>query len=185
VAVIDVDAAKRYLNITTDQDDELQGFVDAAVAAIEALVGPLEVTSDLTAVLRPDPCGYDGLILPVLPVDSLISVTPYAGSALDLAGFQVDKNAGLVTWAVGSAQRFSAQGYTVVYRAGRNPVPADLKLAVSEMVRHLWRTQRGSGVTRPGSAQSDNLSSTLPGAAYALPIRVEQLLTPYMFPGFA
>jgi hypothetical protein len=37
---------------------------------------------------------------------------------------------------------------------------------------------------RPRARQAE-VSNTLPGAAYALPIRVEQLLAPYTFPGFA
>jgi hypothetical protein len=122
----------------------------------------------------------------VLPVAELVSVTPYAGTALDVDGLTLDKASGLITWAVGSSTPwFGAQGYTVVYKAGRNPVPADLKLAVMEMVRHLWSTQRGSGARRPGSSAPEQLAPSLPGAAYTLPIRVEQLLAPYTFPGFA
>jgi hypothetical protein len=77
-------------------------------------------------------------------------------------------------WQVGADPE--ADGYVAL--------PADLVLAAKEMVRHLWLTQRGSGVQRPGSRPSDTLSNTLPGAAYTLPFRVEQLLAPYIRAGF-
>jgi hypothetical protein len=72
----------------------------------------------------------------------------------------------------------------VVYSAGRASCPADLLLAVRELVRHIWETQRG-GTRRPGSSASSETANTIAGAAYLFPFRVEQLLAPYIQPGFA
>lgn len=55
-------------------------------------------------------------------------------------------------------------------------LPADLRLAVIELTRHLWQTRRGP--TARGQAETA-------GAAYTLPFRVTQLLAPYELPGFA
>jgi hypothetical protein len=53
-------------------------------------------------------------------------------------------------WQVGADPE--ADGYVAL--------PADLVLAAKEMVRHLWLTQRGSGVQRPGSRPPDTLVAT-------------------------
>lgn len=174
--------AKTHLNVTgTAQDVELQTVIDAAEAAIASVVGPLEPTA-ITTRIRPT--AYPGLVLPVLPAYALTSITPRGGSALTLGTVQLDQAAGLVTYEAPGGGSWSATYYDVVYQAGRNPVPKDLLLAVKEMVRHIWETQRGPGTGgRPGSSQA--LANTLPGAAYALPIRVSQLLAPHAQPGFA
>jgi hypothetical protein len=73
---------------------------------------------------------------------------------------------------------FPSAWYTVVYNAGRASVPADLLLAVKELVRHLWGSQQGSG-SRPGSTPE----SASPG--FLMPYRVLELIGPHMQPGFA
>ena len=60
---------------------------------------------------------------------------------------------------------------------------AKLELAVLELLRHLWETQRGAA-NRPGGALGEGLAPTLPGAAYAFPIRVSELITSHVRPGF-
>jgi hypothetical protein len=172
--------AKAYLNITVaTHDTELQTVINSAEAAIEALVGPL---SPRTVTARV-PGNSAVLLLPTIPAASLTSVTPFGGSAMDLASFDLDATAGIVNYPGGSGT-YPSTYYTIVYEAGRDPVPADLMMAVKELVRHLWGPQRGGSV-RPGSSPAEGLSNTLPGAAYSLPIRVTQLLTPHMQPGFA
>jgi hypothetical protein len=52
-------------------------------------------------------------------------------------------------------------------------------MAIRELVRHLWRTQRGP-TRRPGSEPSESVSNTVPGAAYVLPFRVVELITPHV-----
>lgn len=177
MAVLDLAAAKRHLNLTTNTNDaELQEFIDAAVAAVEARVGPLDA-ADQTATVTSN---GRTLVLPAAPVVDLVSVTSL-GNEVDPDGLTLDGSSGVVRGVLASNR-----SYTVVYRAGwaDGQVPGDLVLAVKEMVRHLWTTQRG-GSKRPGTTPSDSVANTIPGAAYALPIRVEQLLMPHMLPGIA
>jgi hypothetical protein len=174
VSVLLLADAKTHLNITGDtHNTELQAMIDAAEAAIETYVGPLtarEVTQRVSG-------SGTYLVLHTLPVISLTSVTPYGGSALTVGDLYLDAETGLVTYPTGV--RFGSGVHTVVYQAGRTSVPKDLELAIKELVRHLWSTQRGSGQRRPGTAPPEQLAATLPGAAYTLPIRVTQLLAPH------
>lgn len=174
MTVLDLIAAKRYLNITgSDHDDTLNGIIAAAEAAIAERCGPLEPT-EITA--RVDHLGGDVALSPT-PAISLTTVTPDGGSAISLTGVYVDAGSGVVTGV-------SAGTYTIVYQAGRVTCPPDLLLAVKELVRHLWESQRG-GNKRPGSTVSDATSNTIPGAAYLFPFRVTQLIAPHIQFGFA
>jgi hypothetical protein len=179
MSVLSLDDAKTHLNVTTSANDaELTSIIDAAEAAITARVGPLEPT-----VVTARVPGGSSLVLPVIPAISLTSITPYGGTALTLdASYYLDVEAGTVTYAM--HYLFGYTYYDVVYVAGRTTCPPDLLLAVKELVRHLWKTQRG-GMQLPGSQPSDALSTTLPGSAYTFPIRVEQLIAPHERLGFA
>ena len=179
MSVLTLAQAKTHLNISgATHDTELQTFIDAAEAVIGQRCGPL--TSVATTVrLRG---GGLALPLPVVPAVSLTSVTPIDQAALTLSDLYLDIKAGVVTYNSGEA--FSARLYTVVYQAGRSTVPDDLLMAVKELVRHMWQTQRGT-TRRPGSQASDSASNTVPGAAYTLPFRVTELIAPHLQTGFA
>lgn len=182
-SVLTLAQAKTHLNLSaavTTDDAELQTMIDAAEATLTQLVGPLQATAT-TERIR----GGCALALRVVPAISLTSVTPVDGSALTLADLYLDTAASVVTYNSGAS--FSARYYTVVYSAGRTvsaTTNADLLMAIKELVRHLWSTQRGSG-TRPGGPPSDSFSNTVPGAAHALPFRVTELIAPHLSPGFA
>lgn len=179
MAVVTVAEAKAHLNITsTAHDAELATIIPAAESVIAQRVGPLEPTTVTSSV-----AGHSGtLILPTSPVISLTTVTPVGGTALTVADLTLDGTAGLVTYTSGAA--FGARRYTVVYSAGRaaGALPADLRFAVLELVRHLWQSQRGPG-NRPGSSAIETASA--PGAAYLLPYRVEALIAPHQQIGVA
>jgi hypothetical protein len=180
VSVVALGEVKTHLNLTASTHDaELQSLIDAAEAAIGERVGPLAPTAE-TARVRGG--GRDTLVLPISPVVSLTSVTPVDGDALTLSDLHLDQESGLIAFEAGGS--FSLRHYDVAYDAGRTECPADLKLAVKELVRHVWSTQRGP-TTRPGSRESEGAANTLPGAAYVFPFRVEQLLAPHEQPGFA
>lgn len=169
--------AKTHLKITNDsQTGELQGFIDSAESVIAHRVGPLEATTFTTPVVSH---GGRTLVLPVRPVLSLTSIT---SSGIVVPGAVTDLEAGIVTLADGA--RFPSGDLVVSYEAGRTELPADLRMAILELVRHFWETQRGP-TRRPGSTPSDSASNTVPGAAYLLPFRVEQLLVPYAQSGIA
>ncbi|MCB9415384.1 MAG: hypothetical protein H6526_08870 [Actinobacteria bacterium] len=164
---------KPYLGQSQNINDaEVQVFIAAAESAVEQRVGPL-VIAEQTSVVRGS--GTCDLALPVCPVASATSVTGKSGSTV--AVDWISERAGVLHF----ESALSEDYYTVVYNAGwaasAASVPADLLLAVKELVRHLYRTQRGPVPAQGGQEPA--------GAAYAFPNRVLQLLQPYMSPGFA
>lgn len=172
MTVLDLAAAKDHLGITgTGFDEKLTAMINAAEAAIAERVGPLEPTS---RTVRVGPSNQY-LFVPS-PAVSLTSVVDQDGTAVEVSSLHLDSRTGIVTANNGS--NFTGRWFDVTYLAGRNPCPADLVLAVKEMVRHLWDTQRGP-TRRPGSTASDTTSNTIPGAAYLLPFRVSELIAPY------
>lgn len=169
MSALKLEDAKKHLNITgSAQDDELQTMIDAAETAIEHRVGPLTPRQVVTTLT---PNGSQ-LVLPVTPVLSLTSVVPSVGTALDVTGLIVDEETGIVGYA-DYAGTLAANRYTVTYQAGRSPIPADLLEAVDELVRHLWRTQRGP-TARPTANDQQQ-----PGAGFLIPYAVAALIEPY------
>jgi hypothetical protein len=182
MSVVLLAEVKTHLNIpVTTYDTELQTFIDSAEATLTNHVGPLAPTS---ATDRVAPAN-GRLRTRIAPVVSLTSVTSAEGQVLTLTDLHLDQRAGAVTTNIVGVGFISAY-YDVVYSAGRSSCPEDLKMAVKELVRHLWFSQRGTGA-RPGS-QPDVLPDAafrLPGASYTLPMRVEQLIAPHLQAGFA
>ena len=177
MSVLSLDDAKTHLNITTDTDDaELQTFINAAEAAIVSRGVQLGVQSVTERVHGLGP----KLIVSTLPLDSVTSITALYGAAVDLTNLTW-ASSGVIEWVFGGI--FISVWYDVTYTAGMSTVPDDLLLADKELVRHLWETQRGAA-QRTGSALSDGLAPTLPTSAYTFPMRVTELLAPYMEPGF-
>ncbi len=178
MAVVDLAAAKAYLKITdTTFDAVLPGFIAAAEAVIAERCGPLEASAR-TERLRG---GVEALALRTVPVISLTSVTPVDGSAVTLGDMYLDSASGVVT--MNSGAGFPARYYTVLYSSGRSSCPADLVLAVKELLRHTWAAQRGG--PRATAQPSELTGNTVPGAAYLLPFRVSELIAPHLQPGFA
>ena len=168
--------AKTHLNITaTTYDTELADFIASAEAVIAKRCGPLGLVAASARVQG----GGSGLVLPVALVATLTSVTPVGGTALTLADLHLDTAAGVVTYNLGGS--FGARSYDVEYQSGRATVPADLMLAVKELVKHLWSTTQrgGSGARKPGS---DAPSSS---ATFLLPYAVQSLIEPHLQPSFA
>jgi hypothetical protein len=178
MSVLKLAEAKRHLGVEQAvRDVDLQAMIDAAEAVIANHVGPLEATEVTTRVR-----GYmPGLALPITPVLSLTSVTSDDESTLTVDDLYVNAG-GVVVY--GSGLSFGARYYDVAYQAGRTTCPPDLLMAVKELVRHLWQTQRGP-TRRPGSAPSESVANTVPGAAYALPFRVSELIGPHRQFGIA
>lgn len=179
MSVVTLTKAKNHLNIVGDaKDAKVQSFIDRAEKAIVRRTGPL-VATPVTKRVR----GGSQLVLSVYPILSITSVTPVGGVALTV-GDLVPLDGGLIGYASGSGAFRSSTGYDVVYVAGwaadADSLPEDLELAVLELVRHFWDTQRGGeGRTRGGSEQ-------LPaGPGFTYPHRVEELLAPFVLPAFS
>lgn len=161
---------KPYLSMVTTDNDAL---IDLVIAEAEAMVvqrcGPL-VSTSLTKRVFTD---SDELVLPVIPALSITSVTGVETAATyALEANDTNLRAGII-----DLDGASEDAYDVVYTAGwadvKANVPADLRRAVIEMCRYLWRPQRGTG-SRQGSG--DNMDSLR---------MAEMLMGPYMLPGFA
>jgi hypothetical protein len=176
VSALSLDDAKAHLNITDPSlDDKVQNFVDAAESYIASQVGPLAAV----VVTERAPI-WQGRVVPFgsAPVLSVSSVNSTLGTALTY------------TFNAGIAQVLVSGGCTgeadITYRTGWSDpdavpaalLPADLLLAVKEMLRHLWSSQRG-GTVRPGAQQD----VTTPG--YLVPNMVASLIEPYRVPGVA
>ncbi len=182
MSVVTLADAKQHLNEQNSAvDAELQSFINAAESAVAAKIGPLTVAGPITERVR----GGRVLIVSSLPIAVLTSVTPVFGTALDASFLYTDPNAGVISY---YASWFPLPYYDVVYTAGRAVTVGafpDVYLAIQELVRHLWMTQRGSvGAGARYSGHGTALDTVVPGAGYTFPYRVEQLLAPYLSPGF-
>lgn len=178
MALLTLDEAKAQLDIETTQNDvELQAYVDSLTTVIEGYIGPVEnreVTETVTG------CGpLLSLLQP--PVVSLTSFTPIltGGTSLDVARLHVDGPSGTVRRLDGG--RFVGGPWTAVYQAGRGSIAPTINLAARILLQHLWRTQNGGA---RGGARADDFDVTEPivGFGYAVPNRVLQLLESFKQP---
>lgn len=174
MSVVDIEVAKAELNITeAAQVTKLQRALDGAEDAIARKCGPLEPTTVTERVSG----GGSGLVLRCTPVIELTSVTTASGATYSLDTLEVDKSAGVIEFLNG--QRFPTGRYTVVFEAGRETLPDDLRDGIIELLRHRWDVQRGP-TGRPGSNPSETYANTIPGAAHAFPFRVTELISPHV-----
>ncbi|MGJ3223761.1 head-tail connector protein [Micromonospora aurantiaca (nom. illeg.)] len=165
---------KRQLNRTDSVDDvELQMHLDAAIEAVENIIGgPIRVTT----VTETQRANRAGVIIPFRqPLRSVTSVS-YGGSPLAPTGYKVDSSEGTVA-VLGYR---GTDPYTLVYEAGPDSLPASTRLAVLIITQHLWRTQHGAGRVR----QAEDVL-TVPGLSFAIPSRAVELLRSSIRPVFA
>lgn len=185
MSVLTLADAKKHLNITDTRDDaELQDVIDAAEAAISQVVGPLTPVTKTAQLRSVSGASFSLPVTPVQSVQSITGATYFGSTAIDTTYLMVDSLSGVVRYG-GYPAKLTVGPYTVTYTAGWTSVPDDLLYAVKELVRHLWGTQRGSGSTRPFGSPAADVANSMPGAAYAFPIRVTQLLAPYSQPAIA
>ncbi|WP_433225600.1 hypothetical protein [Actinomadura formosensis] len=173
---ITVAEVKTHMQKTgTADDDELAGFVSAACYSIRDRIGEVSAVTAVT-----EACSWSSLIvLEHKPVIQVTKVERLPGLGLVPAG---DRGTGADGWLMqqpgaGILQHTSAfpGDVRVTYQAGRVPLPPNVRLAGLEMAAHLWRaSQLNSGGGRPAIA--DDGQPIIPGVAYALPIRVRELL---------
>jgi len=166
VSVILQDEAMAYLRMsatTTNVDPTvLQGLIDTAESMVSQRVGPLASASQSTITF-----GGPSFVLP--------TTTTAVTSATDLDGNAVTTGFRIGVGGVVTNSSCSLGTWTLVYTAGWVEMPAPIRTAVLELVRHLWRPQLGTAA-RPAE---DN------GPGYLIPNRVRELLDPYTLPGFA
>lgn len=171
-----LDEFKEHLGKSLDasvQDSELELTLEAATNAVEGWqrIGPICVRS-FTDRVRVE---SGSLVLPKTPVQSVTSATRVPdGLQYVPADLDVDSVTGIVEALSGSIARGK---YDVVYEAGRDPVPADLKEATLVIGKHLWESQRGPRAGR--LRNEDENRAQWAGAGYLIPNRAAHLMQQY------
>lgn len=152
--VFGIEDVKPLLGIeTTKHDNVLAGIIAEAEAIVTARCGPL-VSTSITKRLSPNAEGV--LALPVYPIVSVESITNVeSGVALTLNTEDFDLTAGLL-----EPDGLSlCEEYDVVFHAGRDATAAaDLKRAVVELVRYLFRPTQGPNPAAPQTSLGDNMA---------------------------
>jgi hypothetical protein len=179
--VITLDDALDHLNYespTSAEQAEIGVHVTAASQAVDYFVGPV-IVREFTDY---EVCGRYSLVLDRRPVVDLVSITPCdGGSALDVDGYRVVPNAGLVRPLAGG--RLRGGPFDVVYTAGHaadvGVVPEALALACRIIVAHLWQTQRGATLGPQPGAFGEDLATGSGGSGYAIPYRARDLMAPF------
>lgn len=183
---------------TPDDDDELDGFISAACAMVEDIIGhvdPVTVTGEVLRAApvptqRPYPEGgmlhtWDWVATlaenPVLSVESVL-FTPGDGTSSAVAAQNVAagvvvgwRRVGQVMYLPVGTSRYGA--YSVTYTAGLDPVPGNVRMAALELAAHLWKTTQNATGAPGRFADSD--TDWQRGMNYALPFRVRELLGLY------
>lgn len=174
--IISLDDAKKHLkkSLTSSDDDvKLTGMILGATDMIEERIGHVLV-KECTSVV----CAANGqIVLPERPVLEVVSVHAVPGLA-ELTAEDLDGGgSGWFCSAEGvletSASLFSGR-YRVLYRVGRQPVQAKIRLACKELVAHMWRTSQLNAEGGRPQMQAD--PQVAPSSSFALPYNVRQLL---------
>lgn len=135
MSVILQDEVMAYLRTsatTTNVDPTvLQGLIDTAESMVSQRVGPLVSASQSTITF-----GGPSFVLPTTTT-AVTSATNLDGNAVT-TGFHIGVG-GVVT-----NSSCSLGTWTLVYTAGWVEMPAPIRTAVLELVRHLWRPQLGA-----------------------------------------
>ena len=162
----------RYPAAGTSDDVSLTTVLTSATLWVEWKIGGPVVPTVFTEKARVSGYSYAPRRK---PVNEVTSITPDLGSALDSSTYEIipDLNIIRFRWGV------FAGWYTFVYNAGLTAVSAREKNAGMELARHLWLTQNGS----VGRGRNDDDIPTPMG--FAVPRRVDELLTAGHVPGFA
>lgn len=169
MALVTVTEAKTHLNIAvTSFDAELGNFVDVASYLVE---GYADRVFELTTASQLFDGGADTFVLRTSPLTAVTGVT-VDGVALDSDNYAADIQNGIVRTATEAAE--GTANVSIAYTAGSATIPAIVKHATLETVRHLWETQRGAGRGRPPLNGDDYTA----GMSFSLPRRVMELLDP-------
>ena len=187
-ALVTLDEVKAHLNKTDFNDDlELQGFIDAATPLVENMAGPV-IPRTVTEYYSG---GTTTITLNSQPVQSVTSIvetygqTNYnltqvtLGQGMTGFAFTLDPLTGRIVRRAYNAEAMFPVGTNnvqVVYVAGRDSVPANVRLATLMLVQHLWTTsQMNRNGGRPTLGGDDTF---VPGMGFAVPNRVKELLQP-------
>lgn len=171
--LIDLDAAKDYLNLSadnTDDDAEIQGWIDAVTVLVENEVGPCTVREFTSTV-----SGTGSWWLPRRPVVEITEITAFGHtSTTDVEDYVVQAATGRVVATDGYG--VPAGDWTITYTAGWDEVPVNIQRAALMILKHLWTNQRAAGA---GRGRFDAESDQPMGAPWAVPKAAMDLLKPH------
>lgn len=175
MALIELKDVKSQLRIPpsdTSSDVVLQGFVSAAVEAVERHTGVWVEQREATEVVHAN--GGPVLVVSRQPVVSIESVERLDGSrSWDGAGMVGD---GTLIY-LGAARVWGTVRVTYTAGLAAGDAPASYAPAAAIIVQHLWETRRGTaGVLAGGDGLDDSLAIT--GLGFAIPNRALELLGP-------
>jgi hypothetical protein len=174
---VTVAEVKAHMNKTSDADDaELAGFVSAACQMVVDRIGSVSPTAATQTAWGRHHHSHS-IVLDLHPVVDVTAVTvdgvavPEADPAAGTDGWVLDAGPGVLThtrhWPWGRIE--------VTYRAGRTPLPGNIRMAGLELAAHLWQSsQLNSSGGRPSLSGTDELA--LRNVGFALPYRVRELL---------
>lgn len=139
-----LDDLKTRANITSSTHDvELQDMLDAAVGAVEGLIGPIDsvtVTETHYDVSRGLP-----LLLKRRPVLSVTSIADSYSNAYAADDYDLQADAGIVRLlATTGTYAYWSGDVTVTYTAGRESLDPEIREAILLTAVDLWTTQRGN-----------------------------------------
>jgi hypothetical protein len=166
--VISLRDAKKQLNIdpaSTDDDEEIAGFLRSVTEVCERYVGALGRTS----YTEKHQGGYMIALnrAPVLSLTSVVAVRT-GGLGQSVADLDLDEPTGIVQRKDGCRM---CGPLRVTYVAGRTSVPPNVRQAALIILQHLWETQRGDVAPRFGIEETWD-----PRLGYAIPRRALELL---------
>jgi hypothetical protein len=158
---------------STTPIDEFTLYVQTACAMIRDRMG--EVSPVEAQDLLEPRWGQRTVVLEHTPVISITSVTdsvtglPIPEWAAPTEGWRLESVEGLLRHSLRWTNRA-----VVEYVAGRDPTPANYRMAALDLAAHLWKgSQQNSGGGRPQVGQE---GSVVPGTTWALPYSVRQTL---------
>lgn len=173
----------------TSHDAELQGFIDAATPVVEDVIGA--VTGTTYTAEEYDSNGLEFIVLRHVPVFSIASITEYwANTAHPLAlvaspdlgvaySYTADLGSGRIVRRDSAAGvrgfPFGTGAVQVTYVAGRAAVPANVRLAALEFIRHNYQLSQQGGRPAIGSNSAAEDGPFTP-SGFAIPTRVLELL---------
>ena len=161
------------------ESTELESFLEGATEAAEGWAAPgrLNVGPIVVRAFTDRVRARQGrLYLPKAPVTAITSATNiHTDQAYATADLDLNKRRGVVQLLNG----YLPDGdYTVVYSAGRDPVPESLKRAVLIIAGHQWMTQQGPTTNRFVGSQ-DVEDTWRSSAGYLIPNRAAHLMQPH------
>lgn len=139
VPLADVKAHLNFHGVATTNDEELRNFILTATRIVENVVGSINPVTKTEIVGRYGTT--DTLALLFAPVLSVTSVTSYGGAVIDVTTLRSDFTQGLLRFT--PPWSYFVTPATVVYRVGRLSVPAEVRMAILDLVRINWRPQQG------------------------------------------